>query len=629
MSFDEAFLERLRDALPVSEQVGRRVRLQRRGREFTGLCPFHNEKTPSFTVNDDKRFFHCFGCGAHGDVIGWVMQTEGLSFPEAVERLAELAGLPLPERAPEERAAARRRAGLHEVMEAACTWFQEQLAATGGAEARRYLEGRGLTAETIARFRLGFAPDRRGLLRQALNARGLDDAQLVEAGLLKRPEEGGELRDYFFGRVVFPITDRQGRVIAFGGRAMAVDARAKYLNSPDTPLFEKGRVLYNLHHARQGVHDGADLLVVEGYMDVIALAQAGFPAAVAPLGTAVTEEQVRELWRLAPEPILCLDGDAAGQRAARRAAERALPLLRPGCSLRFATLPAGEDPDSLLRAAGPPAVRALLESARPLDTLLWEGLLAEHRLDTPERQAALRQAVLDLVQRIAEPSVQAAYRSALLDRYFALLRGRRPQQARTGAGGGPGGGLGGRGRRSERRTGERPVVALPRPGTGALRRRPVQILLALAVLHPHLAEARLEELARPELGDPALERLRGALVDALAAAPDLDFDSLECHLRGQGFSGLLDRLLGPDVHTHEPAARRGVAPLEVEERFDYWLQRVALGEEEPVFRMAMPRRAGEADKGLQGGAAPPPGSPDGDDGGERLASLRDRAEVSE
>lgn len=607
MSFDEAFLERLRDALPVSEQVGRRVRLQRRGREFTGLCPFHNEKTPSFTVNDDKRFFHCFGCGAHGDVIGWVMQTEGLSFPEAVERLAELAGLPLPERAPEERAAARRRAGLHEVTEAACAWFQEQLAATAGAEARGYLERRGLTAETIARFRLGFAPDRRGLLRQALNARGLDDAQLVEAGLLKRPEEGGELRDYFFGRVIFPITDRQGRVIAFGGRAMAADARAKYLNSPDTPLFEKGRVLYNLHHARQGTHDGAELLVVEGYMDVIALAQAGFPAAVAPLGTAVTEEQIRELWRLAPEPILCLDGDAAGQRAAQRAAERALALLRPGCSLRFATLPAGEDPDSLLRSAGPAAVRTLLEAARPLDTLLWEGLLAEHRLDTPERQAALRQAALDLVQRIAEPSVQAAYRSALLDRYFTLLRGRRPAQGRQAQGQSPAGG--GRGRRGAQRGGERAVPPLPRPGAATLRRRPLQILLALAVLHPHLAVARLEELARPELGDPELERLRAALVDALAAAPDLDFDRLECHLRGQGFSGLLDRLLGPEVHTHEPAARRGAVPLEAEERFIYWLQRVALGEEEPVYRMAVPRRAGDTDERPQtagDGAQPSP-----------------------
>lgn len=607
MSFDEAFLERLRDALPVSEQVGRRVRLQRRGREFTGLCPFHNEKTPSFTVNDDKRFFHCFGCGAHGDVIGWVMQTEGLSFPEAVERLAELAGLPLPERAPEERAAARRRAGLHEVMEAACAWFQEQLAAGAGAEARRYLEGRGLTAETIARFRLGFAPDRRGLLRQALNARGLDDAQLVEAGLLKRPEEGGELRDYFFGRVIFPITDRQGRVIAFGGRAMAADARAKYLNSPDTPLFEKGRVLYNLHHARQGTHDGAELLVVEGYMDVIALAQAGFPAAVAPLGTAVTEEQIRELWRLAPEPILCLDGDAAGQRAAQRAAERALALLRPGCSLRFATLPAGEDPDSLLRSAGPPAVRALLQAARPLDTLLWEGLLAEHRLDTPERQAALRQAALDLVQRIAEPSVQAAYRSALLDRYFALLRGRRPGAGRPGAAGGSGGG---RGRRGESRGADRKPLPLPRPGAAALRRRPAQILLALAIVHPHLAVARLEELARPELADPELERLRGAVVDALAAAPDLDFDRLQCHLRGQGFSGSLDRLLGPDVYTHEPAARPGAVPLEAEGRFAYWLQRVALGEEEPVFRMAVLRRAGETGEGQRGDGEPPLPEPD-------------------
>ncbi|MDF2096342.1 DNA primase [Aquibaculum arenosum] len=577
MSTGDGFPERLRDAIAVSELVGRHVRLQRRGREFTGLCPFHSEKSPSFTVNDDKQFFHCFGCGAHGDVIGWVMRWENLSYPEALERLAEQAGIPMPERTPQARQAAERRATLYEVLEKACLWFEQQLAVSSGSEARRYLEGRGLTPETIGRFRLGYAPGQRGLLRAALKAQGIHDSQLVEAGLLKQPEEGGELRDYFFGRVIFPITDRQGRVIAFGGRALSSDARAKYLNSPDTPLFDKGRVLYNLHHARRAAADGAPLLVVEGYMDVIALAQAGFPGCVAPLGTAVTEDQLQELWRMAPEPVICLDGDAAGQRAAQRVTERALPLLRPGCSLQFITLPQGEDPDSLVTNAGPAALQVLLQAARPLETVLWEGLVGGRSLDTPERQAALRQAVIDQVQQIGDRNVQTAYRTALLDRYFGLMRARRGATGgRNGLGRRPG-----RGQRSAQRSavGTKPLVA-------GLKRRPVQILLALAVRHPHLAIGNLEELARPALDDRELEALRRTLVDALAEAPDLDSDTLECHLRGQGFSELLDRLFGTALTMHEPTLRLDSVPHEAEARFAYWLDRVVTGADETEGRGA-------------------------------------------
>lgn len=571
MFFDDAFTERLRDALPVSELVGRRVRLIRRGREFTGLCPFHNEKTPSFTVNDDKQFFHCFGCGAHGDVIGWAMRTEGLSYPEAVERLAELAGIPLPQPDPRTRAAARERADLHEVMEQACQWFQQRLLAEEGAAARAYLETRGLTAETVKRFRLGFAPDRRGALRRALTEKGIGDEQLVAGGLAKRPEIGNELRDYFFGRVIFPITDRQGRIIAFGARAMDPEARAKYLNSPETSLFDKGRTLYNLHHARRAAHDGAEVLVVEGYMDVIALAQAGFSAAVAPLGTAVTEEQIVELWRLAPEPVLCLDGDAAGQRAASRAAQRALPLLKPGCSLRFALLPPDKDPDTLVQEGGAAAMRNLVESARTLETVVWDELVGAHRLDSPERQAALRQAIMSTVDVIKDKSVQTAYRSALLDRYFDLLRQRRSQRQ-----------SGGRGRRdSGAATRAVPRRLMPRPAVGGLRRLPGQILLAFSIAYPHLAVVNLEGLALQKLRDGELEALRQALVDRLSEEPDLDSQSLECHLRGQGFSGILDRLLGPATSIHEPMLRADAVPDEIDRRFAYWLERVAMAVEDP------------------------------------------------
>ena len=406
MAFPPGFLDDVRARTALVGLVGRRVKLVKRGREHTGLCPFHNEKTPSFTVSEEKGFFHCFGCGAHGDAIGFVMRSEGLSFPEAVERLAGEAGLQVPRESPEARAAARRQAGILDVLDAAATWFQEQLQAASGAGARAYLEERGLDAACAGTYRLGYAPDRRGLLRAALNARGLDDAGLAAAGLIKQAEDGAGPRDYFFNRIIFPITDRRGRVIAFGGRALG-ESRAKYLNSPETPLFHKSRTLYNLARARQGAHDTGELIVVEGYMDVIALGQAGFPAVVAPLGTAITAEQLAELWRQNEEPILCLDGDAAGWRAALRAAERALPLLRPGRSLRFATLPPGEDPDSLVRGVGSPAMRAVLDAARPMSELIWLMETQGRDLNTPERQAGLIQALDERLRTISDANVQS------------------------------------------------------------------------------------------------------------------------------------------------------------------------------------------------------------------------------
>ena len=329
MAFPPQFLDELRARLPVSEVVGRKVRLLRKGREHSGLCPFHNEKTPSFTVNDEKGFYHCFGCGAHGSVIDFAMETEGLSFPEAVEKLAGQAGLQVPQSSPEERERAKVRSTLYDVLEQVCDWYEDQLTRPGGRQAYDYLKQRGFTDETIGRFRLGFAPDGRGKLLQAMESRGIERRQLVEAGLIKLPEGGGDPRDYFFNRVMFPITDGRDRVIAFGGRILG-DGQPKYLNSPETPLFHKGRNLYNYAMAREASKDAGTVIVAEGYTDVIALAQAGLPNAVAPLGTALTEEQIGLLWRIADEPVLCFDGDNAGERAALRAAERAMPILKPG-----------------------------------------------------------------------------------------------------------------------------------------------------------------------------------------------------------------------------------------------------------------------------------------------------------
>ncbi|HSR71384.1 MAG TPA: DNA primase [Kiloniellales bacterium] len=584
MAFPPAFLDEIRARVPLAELVGRKVRLVKRGREHSGLCPFHNEKTPSFTVSEDKGFYHCFGCGAHGDAIGFVMRTEGLAFPEAVERLASLAGLEMPVSSAEEQATARRRAGLLEVLEAAAAWFESQLREPGGAEARAYLERRGVSSETTAAFRLGFAPDKRGLLRAALNARGLDDAQLAEAGLIKRAEGESAPRDYFFNRIVFPITDRRGRVIAFGGRALG-DSPAKYLNSPETPLFHKGRVLYNLARARQAARDAGELIVVEGYMDVIALAQAGFAAAVAPLGTALTEEQILELWRLAEEPVLCLDGDEAGRRAGYRAAERALTRLAPGRSLRFALLPAGEDPDSLVRHQGARALRAVLESARPLSGLIWALETQGRRFDTPERQAGLIRALGARLEQIADPAVRTAYREAL-DRSFqaafgypawggaprrggpwsgprsgpwspgAGWRGGRRGFERFRPGGGypvraPAGGLAGSGLGSGLGGG-----LGARPAPDLLARRREQVLLAALVNHPELVQEEVESLAGLGFTSGPYAEFCGRLLDLAAGAPDLDTASVRCHLTDQGFSGILAEILRPEVYVHGRFARR-------------------------------------------------------------------------
>ncbi|MDA8230165.1 MAG: DNA primase [Magnetospirillum sp.] len=380
-----SFLDDLKSRVSVSSVVTRRTVLTKAGREFHGLCPFHNEKTPSFTVNDDKGFFHCFGCGAHGGIIDFEMRAYGLSFLDAVERLAAEAGLEVPKASPEEREHEARRATLYEAMEAACVLFEENLRKPQGNAGLEYLLGRGVSEDSIARFRVGWAPERDGL-KSALMGSRFPEALLLEAGLLRQREDGST-GDLFRGRVTFPITDRRGRVIAFGARTLG-DGQPKYLNSPATPIFDKGAVLYGFAHAREGAAKEGVAAVVEGYLDVVAMHQADLAFAVAPLGTALTERQLEQLWALAAEPVLCMDGDSAGQRAMERACERALPMLAIGRTLRFAVLPAKEDPDSLIRASGPDAMRGALSRARPLSDVVWQ--LSERRFppETPERLAA-------------------------------------------------------------------------------------------------------------------------------------------------------------------------------------------------------------------------------------------------
>ncbi len=443
MIIPREFLQRLRDTVPLSELINKRVPLRRKGREWEACCPFHQEKTPSFTVNDAKGFYHCFGCGAHGDSLKFLMDFERLPYMEAVEALAREAGLAVPKPTPEQARRERQRQSLEDVLEQATLWFSQQLQLAGGHTARDYLHRRGLPTSLQQHFRLGYAPDTRTSLKDALLKQGITEQQMLAAGLIISPdayhpaEQGrsagsaaSKTYDRFRGRVMFPILNGQGQVIAFGGRLLAKDEKvAKYLNSPETELFHKGQVLYNWRNARAAADDKNPLLVAEGYMDVIALHQHGFPQAVAPLGTALTEHHLQKLWQASDAPILCLDGDAAGQRAMWRAAELALPLLQPGKTLQFCTLPAGEDPDDFLRRHGAEAFRKLLKSARPLSQVMVAHIRAETGEDTPEKMASLEKKLEQLAQRIAHPSLQQHFR-----RYFRqqLWPGKKqPKQAAT------------------------------------------------------------------------------------------------------------------------------------------------------------------------------------------------------
>ncbi len=566
MAFTPEFLDELRARAPLAATIGRRLKLLKRGREYVALCPFHNEKTPSFTVNEDKGFFHCFGCQEHGDVIGFVMRADNLAFPEAVAKLAAEAGLALPVSGPEDREAEERRQSLYPVIEAASAWFEAQLQGEAGKGARAYLERRGLAGETIAEFGLGYAPAGGDALRQALSARGFGQEVMLEAGLLAAREDRAEVYGRFRDRIIFPIADRRGHVIAFGGRALSEKAQPKYLNSPDTPLFRKGRLLYNLARARAAAREAGTIVVAEGYMDVIALSAAGFKHAVAPLGTALTEAQLLELWRLAPEPVLCLDGDAAGRRAAYRAAERALPLLEAGHSLRFASLPNGEDPDSLIAKRGSQAMAELLERAAPLAEVLWTKEVTGARIDTPERRALLEQRLLRLCGEIRDETVGQYYRRHFKSRLWREFRDRRPGAgSRRRAGAGPRRHDGGRDRISDAGT----LAA----GPERLTRRREELLLLTLINHPAMIEHKVEALAEVELTNPELDGLRRELIDMAGRESALDSEDLRFHLSQRGFSESIDRLDDHDVSDLDWFAAEETALKDAETGWDHTLAR--------------------------------------------------------
>jgi DNA primase len=558
--FDERLLDEIKSRLRLSDVIGRTVKLRRQGREYVGLSPFSKEKTPSFFVNDDKGFFHDFSSGKHGDLISFLQETERLSFPEAVERLAAEAGVALPALDPRGAEEEKKRQGLTDWLDQAAKWFEAELRRPSGANARAYLERRGLGPEDWARFRLGYGPSERTRLKDYLVQKGARPAELIEAGLLIAPEDGGAPYDRFRDRIIFPIADGRGRIVSFGGRALDPNARAKYLNGPETGLFHKGRVLYGLPEARKLLHaggEGAPLVVVEGYMDVIACQRAGI-AAVAPLGTALTEEQMEGLWRLHREPTLCFDADGAGRRAAARAIDRALPLLKPGMSFRFASLSGGKDADDVLREHGAAALKAQLAETTPLAQALFVRERDVEPLDTPERRTAFKGRLRQAANVIQDRELAAAYREDLLNRFGELFGSARETVEAP--------------RRTWTKSRNRPLpprdqmtpqdLMQPQPiieRTRAVVAKSAELdafhaALALgAVRDPACVDAHLEELEMLAFGAPPLRELAKEIIRLRLEADVLDTGALARHLADQGFGGLLSEM--------ETAAGKSGAPF--------------------------------------------------------------------
>jgi DNA primase len=573
MRFPPSLLDEIRARIPVSQVVGRRVKLKRQGREFAGLSPFKHEKTPSFTVNDQKGFYHCFATQEHGDIFTFLMKTDGLSFPEAVEQLASQAGVEMPKLAPQDEAREAQTVTLRRITEDACQFFERMLAASEGRDARAYLERRGVPAEAIRQFRLGYAPQGRHRLKEHLAAKGYRAEDMAASGMLISGDDIPVSYDRFRHRLMFPIGDLRGEVIAFGGRALDADQQPKYLNSPETPLFHKGALLYNAASARKAAHIGEAVIVAEGYMDVIAFARAGFAGAVAPLGTALTPEQIAALWRMTDEPLLCFDGDSAGIKASHRAVETALPHLRPGKSLAFVFLPEGLDPDDLLREHGADAVGEALRRTLPLVDVLWKKELANGDWTTPERRAQLEARLTELTETIADKTVRQYYAQELRRRLREQFNPFTQPARRS-----PGPSGGGVGRFQDRPRGrtvsggftgskrfpmpskaaegitaslaESSLVRTLEGSGSALPRLEILMLLTL-INHAWLLDEYIEEVAALHFRSAVIEKLRDGILAAYSHENPLDNEALRHQLKKLGYSGLLTQIEHAITHNSD------------------------------------------------------------------------------
>lgn len=559
MRFSPSFLDEIRDRVPISDVIGRQVTWDRkktnaaRG-DYWACCPFHGEKSPSFHCEDRKGRYHCFGCGVSGDHFRFLTDLENLSFPEAVERIADMAGVALPAPDPEAEKRQRQRASLEDVMEMAAVFFENQLQSAVGARARSYLRDRGLSGKTIETFRLGYAPESRNALKEHLASKGIDKGQIEACGLVVHGPEIAVSYDRFRDRIMFPILSARERVIAYGGRALSSDAPAKYLNSNETELFHKSNVLFNYARARRAAGQDGTLIAVEGYMDVIALHQAGVENAVAPLGTALTENQLKLLWRITPSPVLCFDGDEAGQRAASRAADLALPFIGPGRTIRFALLPPGKDPDDLVRDEGRGAFDRIIDAARPLAEMLWAREAGAGVYETPESRAELEARLRKITGTIADESVRRHYQQDMRDRLYSFFSNGRSggQNRRQGAGregaqqnyrgggrrnnpaGGASGSIGGISDRLAQSALVRGSTNLP-----SLRE---SVLVMTVVNHPQMLIEDFDELSTLDFDDKVLTRIWRILLDCTARIGGADREGVLSALSDQGMSDHVDRV---------------------------------------------------------------------------------------
>jgi DNA primase len=591
MRFPPSFLDDIRGRVSISSVVGRRVAWDRRktnaGKgDYWACCPFHNEKSPSFHVDDRKGRYHCFGCKVSGDIFTFLVEKEGASFPEAVERLAGEAGLAMPLVSEAEVEREQVRASLYDVMEIAAKFFEAELQTARGAKARGYLADRHLTSAIQKEFRIGYSPDDRSALRTHLAAQNVTLEQMIEAGLVISGDDVPVAYDRFRDRLMFPIRDPRGKVIAFGGRALRADVPAKYLNSPETPLFHKGAVLYNHDKARGPAHERGEIIAVEGYIDVIAMHRAGFPNAVAPLGTALTEDQLALLWKAAAEPILCFDGDGAGIKAAYRALDMALPLLKPGHSLRFALLPEGQDPDDLLKSDGPEAVKAVIGAAEPLSDVIWRRALEENDRATPERKAQFEKDLRALVSQIGDETVRKHYLADLAARFDQLF-----QRNRAGGNFRPrAAGFSQKPWKKGQKQWETPqpasaklkAMAAVGGASRALERREKLIVLSF-INHPDLLHEFLDEFAAAEFSSRELDSLRTQIINSAALEQSLDMAMLKGHLLSRGFGPVLDGLENQAMRLNEwflgPAAAQDDARTGLRQMFALHRKTVTLDRE--------------------------------------------------
>lgn len=539
------FLDELRSRLKLSDIIGNRIAVSRKGREFQACCPFHSEKTPSFTINDEKEFFHCFGCGAHGDHIGFLMRHDNLPFMEAVETLATQAGMEVPKATPQERAKFDRQDLYYKMMEDAAKFFTAQLFEPKNADILAYVRNRGLDDKTIAEFRMGFAPDDAQALRVFLKQKQYSDSDMATLCLTKKSTRGTDDYSFFRDRVMFPVMDKKGRVVAFGGRVLPDSMRPsqpnstftppKYMNSGETPLFHKGHLVYNISNARAATNNDHSIVVAEGYADVIALSQAGFKGAVAPLGTAMTETQISLLWDMIPsndidqlrEPYLCFDGDNAGQRAAVRVMERILPILRPGVSARFAFMPKGMDPDDLIKAKGREAMKTILDQAIPLHDMIWRTMTLGKDFTRPEQRASLMDAIEKMVVQIADRTIQHSYRQILKDKTY--------QSFRTNNG-------------FKNNKNQVPSIKLSRPNAnhGLVER----LILGIIIRYPQFYDIYEEKLAAFHCANPALDGLRQNVISILSDTSGITHDQLIETLKNIGIDGEQIASLNKDMRLH-------------------------------------------------------------------------------